>query len=326
MSVRKQCLVTGGAGFIGSHLVTRLVHEGWKVRVLDNLSTGSYGNLLHVAGRIEFCEGDVTRPVTCARAVDGIDVVFHQAALASVPMSLERPLDVHRVCATGTLTLLDACRRGGVRRVVYAASSSAYGNSLDPLKQESQRPEVLSPYAAAKLAGELYAQAFAASFGLETVCLRYFNVFGPRQDPNSPYSAVIPLFATAVADGRRPKIFGTGEQSRDFVYVENVVEANVRAAVTPNVAGRVFNVASGQTVTVNQLLQLICRRLNQPFDPEYLPARAGDVLHSSADISAIERDLGYRPVVDFETGMAHTVDYYAQQRANRPTRRQPAGV
>jgi UDP-glucose 4-epimerase len=181
-----RCLVTGGAGFIGSHLVTRLVNTGWRVRVLDNLSTGSLANLLHVAGRIEFLEGDITRPVVAARAVDDVDVVFHQAALASVPLSLERPLEVHRVCATGTLTMLDACRRAGVRRFVYAASSSAYGDSPKSPKQETDLPWAVSPYAAAKLAGELYAQSYAASFGMETVRLRYFNVFGPRQDPASP--------------------------------------------------------------------------------------------------------------------------------------------
>lgn len=317
-----RCLVTGGAGFIGSHLVTRLVNSGWKVRVLDNLSTGSLANLLHVAGRIEFLEGDVTRPVVAARAVDGVDVVFHQAALASVPMSLERPLEVHRVCATGTLTMLEACRRAGVRRFVYAASSSAYGDSEVSPKNESLVPWAVSPYAAAKLAGELYAQSYADSFGMETVRLRYFNVFGPRQDPASPYSAVIPLFATAIASGRRPKIFGTGEQSRDFVYVENVVEANVLAAKAPAAAGKVYNVGSGQTISVNDLLRAICRRLDRDFDPEYLPPRAGDVLHSSADISAAERDLGYRPVVDFETGLAHTVDFYSSQQNRRGETRQ----
>jgi len=325
-AIMPRCLVTGGAGFIGSHLTNRLVREGWKVRVLDNLSTGSLGNLLEVAGRIEFVDGDVAKPVVAARAVSDIDIVFHQAALASVPMSLERPLDVHRVCATGTLTLLDACRRAGVQRFVYAASSSAYGDSEESPKRESMTPQTLSPYAAAKLAGELYLQAFAASFGLETIALRYFNVFGPRQDPASPYSAVIPLFASAIAAGRRPKIFGTGEQSRDFVYVANVVEANLRAATAPSTRGKVYNVASGKTISVNDLLRLICQRLGKPFDPEYLPARAGDVLHSSADISAAERDLGYQPVVDFETGLSQTLDYYVSQTEQRNQRPESPNV
>ncbi|MBX3441793.1 MAG: SDR family oxidoreductase [Planctomyces sp.] len=305
-----RCLVTGGAGFIGSHLVHRLVARGWKVRVLDNLSTGSLSNLLDVAGRVEFFEGDITRPLTAARAVDGVEVVFHQAALASVPLSIERPIDVHRVCATGTLNLLDASRRAGILRFVYAASSSAYGDSPEPLKSESQRPSVLSPYAAAKLAGELYAESFAHSYGLETVRLRYFNVFGPRQDPGSPYSAVIPLFASALAAGKRPRIYGTGEQSRDFVSVHNVAEANLLAAVAKGAAGNVYNIGSGHSITVNELLRRICERMDVPFDPEYLPARAGDVLHSAADISAAERDLGYRPAVDFEAALAETVDYY----------------
>jgi UDP-glucose 4-epimerase len=305
-----RCLVTGGAGFIGSHLVTRLVAEGWKVRVLDDLSTGSIGNLLHVAGQIDFVEGDICKPLVAARAVDGVEVVFHQAALASVPLSLERPLEVHRVCATGTLTLLDASRRAGVRRMVYAASSSAYGNNPESPKRENLPPEAISPYAAAKLAGELYAESFAASLGLETVRLRYFNVFGPRQDPNSPYSAVIPLFASAVSQGKRPKIFGTGEQSRDFVFVGNVVEANVRAAVAEGVSGKVYNVGSGTTLSVNQLLKMICDNLGKPFDPEYLPVRAGDVLHSSADISAAMRELGYRPIVEMADGLRQTVEYY----------------
>jgi UDP-glucose 4-epimerase len=311
-----QCLVTGGAGFIGSHLATRLLAEGWHVRVLDNLSTGSVANIAHIEDGVDFIEGDVANPVTAALAVKGIDVVFHQAALASVPLSLEKPLEVHHACATGTLTILDAARREGVRRVVYAASSSAYGDSPVSPKTESLTPQAVSPYAAAKLAGELYAEAFAASLNLETVRLRYFNVFGPRQDPKSPYSAVIPLFASAVAAGRRPKIFGTGEQSRDFVSVHNVVQANLLAATTPGVSGRVFNVGSGVSITVNDLLRAICKRIGAAFDPEYLPPRAGDVLHSAADITATMRDLGYRPLPQ-EAGLNETIDYYVEL-AERP--------
>jgi UDP-glucose 4-epimerase len=293
------------------------VADGWDVRVLDNLCTGSLKNFAHVADSVDFLEGDVADPSAAAVAVRGMEIVFHQAALASVPMSLERPLDVHRACATGTLTILDAARRAGVNRVVYAASSSAYGDSPVTPKTEQLLPQTLSPYAASKLAGELYAESFAASLNLETVRLRYFNVFGPRQDPASPYSAVIPLFASAVSAGRRPKIFGTGEQSRDFVYVQNVVQANIRAATAKGVSGRVFNVGSGTSITVNELLRAICDRIGQPFDPEYLPPRAGDVLHSAADISAAVRDLGYQPVPQ-AAGLNETIDYYlalAQQTA-----------
>jgi UDP-glucose 4-epimerase len=306
-----RCLVTGGAGFIGSHLATRLVHEGWQVRILDNLSTGSIRNLREIDADVDFMEGDVANPVTVALACKGMDVVFHQAALASVPMSLEKPLEVHRACATGTLTVLDGARREGVRRVVYAASSSAYGDLPVSPKTESLCPQALSPYAASKLAGELYAEAFAASLNLETVRLRYFNVFGPRQDPKSPYSAVIPLFASAVAAGRRPKIFGDGEQSRDFVSVENVVQANVKAATAAGVSGRVFNVGSGVSLTVNHLLRVICERIGQPFNPEYLQPRAGDVLHSAADITTTMRDLGYTPQPQ-EGMLAATIDYYVE--------------
>ena len=231
-----QFLVTGGAGFIGSHLTTRLIEDGHDVRVLDNLCTGSLENLAHVNGRFDFIEGDLIDRPAVERAVDGVEIVFHQAALASVPLSIERPLATHAACATGTVNLLDASRQAGVRRLVYAGSSSMYGNQPEMPKRESHGSEVLSPYAAAKLAGELYCEAFAASYDLETVRLRYFNVFGPRQDPDSPYSAVIPLFAAALLAGKQPVIFGDGLQSRDFTYVDNVVEANVCAAFAEGVS------------------------------------------------------------------------------------------
>jgi len=316
-----KCLVTGGAGFIGSHLATQLVESGWQVRILDNLCTGSTANFAHIAEDVHFIEGDVANAASVAAAVRGMDVVFHQAALASVPMSLEKPLEVHRACATGTLTVLDAARREGVRRVVYAASSSAYGDSPVTPKSESLLPQAMSPYAAAKLAGELYAESFAASLNLETVRLRYFNVFGPRQDPKSPYSAVIPLFASAVAAGRRPKIFGTGEQSRDFVSVDNIVQANILAATKPGVSGRVFNVGSGVSITVNELLRQICEAIGHPFDPEYLPPRAGDVLHSAADISATIRDLGYRPIAQ-QAALTRTIEYYVELAQRNAARRE----
>lgn len=306
-------LVTGGAGFIGSHIVERLVSQGETVRVLDNLSTGALDNVSRHGSQVEFVEGDLRDRSVVADAVRGVEVVFHQAALASVPRSVENPLETHEACVTGTVTLLDACRKAGVRRVVYAASSSAYGNSPTMPKVETHLPEVLSPYAAAKLAGELYLECFAATYGLETVRLRYFNVFGPRQDPNSPYSAVIPLFVAALLEGRTPTIFGDGTQSRDFTYVANVVGANLKGAAAKGVSGRVYNVACGSSLSVNDLLKKICRLLEVPFAPNYAPPRTGDVLHSWADISAARRDLGYTTEVDLDDGLRRTVEYYARQ-------------
>jgi UDP-glucose 4-epimerase len=304
-------LVTGGAGFIGSHLVSSLVERGETVRVVDDLSTGKKENLAHLpAGRVEFVKGDIADSRAMADAVRGIEVIFHHAALASVPRSIELPLETHTACATGTVTLLDACRHAGVRRVIYAASSSCYGNQEQMPKTESQLPQVLSPYAAAKLAGELYCESFAACYPLETVRLRYFNVFGPRQDPKSPYSAVIPLFVAAILEGRRPTIFGDGSQSRDFTHVANVVEANLRAATAPGVSGKVYNVACGSSLSVLDLLEEICRLLGKPFNPEFGPARAGDVKHSWADISAAQRELNYAPTVDLHAGLKQTVEWY----------------
>jgi UDP-glucose 4-epimerase len=249
--------------------------------------------------------------------VQGVDVVFHEAALASVPRSVANPVETHDACVTGTVTLLDACRNNGVRRVVYAASSSAYGNSPIMPKAETNLPQVLSPYAAAKLAGELYMEAFAATYGLETVRLRYFNVFGPRQDPNSPYSAVIPLFVAALLDGRTPTIFGDGSQSRDFTYVDNVVAANLKAAAAPGVSGRLYNVACGSSLSVNDLLRKICILLDKPFAPHYAAPRTGDVLHSWAEISAAKRDLGYSMEVNLDEGLRRTVEYYAGQHRSK---------
>ncbi len=308
-----QFLVTGGAGFIGSHLTTRLIEDGHDVRVLDNLCTGSIKNLAHVNGRFDFIEGDLIDRPAVERAVDGVEIVFHQAALASVPLSIERPLATHAACVTGTVNLLDAARQAGVRRVVYAGSSSMYGNQPDMPKRESHGSQVLSPYAAAKLAGELYCEAFASSYDLETVRLRYFNVFGPRQDPDSPYSAVIPLFAAALLAGKQPVIFGDGLQSRDFTFVENVVEANVCAATAEGVSGNVYNIACGESLSVLDLLKAICQQLDKPFDPRFEPPRAGDVKHSWADISAAQRDLGYRPKVDFNVGLQKTIEFYVTQ-------------
>ncbi|MDB5340222.1 MAG: UDP-glucose 4-epimerase [Planctomycetaceae bacterium] len=312
MNVAKY-LVTGGAGFIGSHIAERLVSQGETVRVLDNLSTGSLDNLVHLGDRVEFVQGDLQDPERVARAVDGVEVVFHQGALASVPRSIAHPLDTHHACVTGTVTLLDACRQAGVRRVVYAASSSAYGNSPIMPKTETQLPAPLSPYAAAKLAGELYLEAFAACYSLETVRIRYFNVFGPRQDPNSPYSAVIPLFISALLSDRQPTIYGDGEQSRDFTYVANVVSANLLAANASGVSGKVYNVACGGSITLLELLKEICEFLGKPFAPNFGPERVGDVKHSWADIHRAQEDLGYKVEIDLREGLRRTVEYYVQQ-------------
>lgn len=310
-------LVTGGAGFIGSHITTRLVEEGHRVRVLDNLCAGSLNNLAHLKDGFEFFHGDVSDAKAVQQAIDGVEIVFHQAALASVPLSVKDPVLVHNACVTGTVTVLDAARQSGVRRVVYAGSSSAYGNEPTMPKRESQLPQMLSPYAAAKLAGELYCEAFAACYPLETVRLRYFNIFGERQDPASPYSAVIPLFVAAVLEGRRPTIFGDGSQSRDFTYVGNVVHANLLASRANGVSGKVFNVACGSSLTVIDLLRQICDRLKVPFDPVFAPPRAGDVKDSWADISATERELGYQPQVGLTEGLQRTIDYYASVYRNK---------
>ena len=319
-------LVTGGAGFIGSHIATRLVEDGHQVRVLDNLSTGSLDNLAHLGNRVDVLLGDLTDRDRVNEAIRDVEVVFHQAALASVPRSIDQPMDTHHACVTGTITLLDCCRLSGVRRVVYAASSSAYGNQPTMPKHEGQVPQVLSPYAAAKLAGELYCESFAACYELETVRIRYFNVFGPRQDPNSPYSAVIPLFVAAILSGKRPMIFGDGLQSRDFTYIDNVVHANLLASKAPNVSGKVYNVACGQSLNLIDLLQEICRLRDRPYDPQFAPPRTGDVKHSWADISAAERDLGYKALVELKEGLRRTVAYYADRYRSQAARQSdPSG-
>lgn len=304
------CLVTGGAGFIGSHIVEGLLAAGHRVRVLDNFSTGFEHNLTEVADQIEIVRGDICDPHAAAAAVDGVDTVFHQAALASVPLSIDRPLDSHAACATGTLQMLHAAAQAGVKRFVYAASSSAYGDVPTASKRESDLPAPLSPYAAAKLAGEYYCQAFYHSFGLETVGLRYFNVFGPRQDPDSPYSAVIPIFVSRIFSGERPVVYGDGGQSRDFCFVKNVVAGNLLAAEASHVGGKVFNLAVGTQTTLLQLLELLAEYLDQPIDPIFAPARVGDVRTSLADITAARRELGYEPQFDLRHGLQQTIDYY----------------
>lgn len=303
-------LVTGGAGFIGSHIAATLVERGDQVRVLDNLSQGHLTNMASFRDRIDFIEGDVTDAKTVAKAVEGVDCVFHEAALASVPASVDRPLDSHAACATGVVTVLDAARRAGVRRVVYAASSAAYGNQPTSSKRETDLPSPLSPYAAAKLAGELYCQAFWSTYGLETVAIRYFNVFGPRQDPNSQYSAVIPLFITAMLAGKQPVIYGDGHQSRDFSFVANVVHANLLAADAPGVAGRTINAADGRSVDLLTLLEMLNRQLGLKVQAKFAPPRQGDVRESQADITLARKILAYEPQVDFEEGLRRSIEYY----------------
>ena len=303
-------LVTGGAGFIGSHIASALVERGDRVRVLDNLSTGHRSNLNHLGDSVEFIEADLLEVDAVSQAVEGVDCVFHQAALASVPRSVEAPLDTNAACVTGTVTLLDAARRAGVRRLVYAASSSLYGDVVTSSKRESDLPAPISPYGAAKLAAEYYCHAFTATYGFETVALRYFNVFGPRQDPGSPYSAVIPLFITAILENRRPVIFGNGLQSRDFTYITNVVHGNLLAADAEGVAGRSFNVAAGRTVNLLEMLAMLNKYLGTDIKPEFAEARPGDILESLADISAARASLKYEPQISFEEGISQSIDYY----------------
>jgi len=303
-------LVTGGAGFIGSHIAEALVRRGGKVRVLDNFATGKLENLVTVADEIELISGDVRDEAAVGRAVAGCEVVFHQAALASVPRSVEDPLGSHAACATGTLLVLHEARKAGVRRVVYAASSSAYGNQPQPKKRETDLPSPLSPYAAAKLAGESYCAAFWHSYGFETVALRYFNVFGPRQDPSGPYAAVIPLFIKALLAGQQPTVYGDGQQTRDFAYVENVVQANLLAAEASDAAGQVFNVGSGAAISLLDLLKELNAILETDVQPAFQPARAGDVRDSLANISRAKKVLGYKPAVKLAEGLRRTVEYY----------------
>jgi UDP-glucose 4-epimerase len=305
------CLVTGGAGFIGSHLVEALTARGRRVRVLDNLSTGLRTNLATIHPAPELVEVDLADALDVERAMEGVRVVYHLGALASVQRSVETPEVTHHACATGTLHVLDAARRKGVHRVVYAASSSAYGGLSSESGQVEDAPlQPLSPYAAAKLAGELYAQAFSATYGLETVRLRFFNIFGPRQRADSPYSGVIALFMAAMCAGRTPTVHGDGRQSRDFTYVANAVQALMRAAETPGVSGKVYNVGTGSSITVLDLVAALNRLLGKNLQPQHGPPRTGDVRFSRADISRARRELGYEPDVAFEEGLKRTLEWY----------------
>jgi nucleoside-diphosphate-sugar epimerase len=301
-------LVTGGGGFIGSHLVDRLLGDGHRVRVLDNFATGRRENLLGVLDDIELVEGDIQSYERVHNAVRGCEVVLHQAALPSVPRSVQDPLTSNASNVVGTLNVLLAARDSGVRRVVYASSSSIYGANPALPKREDLIPEPISPYAVAKLAGEGYCRSFHAVYGLETVALRYFNVFGPRQDPLSQYAAVVPNFITAALEDRAPTVFGDGEQSRDFTYVANVVEANCLALKGAEATGQCMNVACGESITINELVRELGAILGRPIEPLYEPPRAGEVRHSLADIGCARRALGYEPGVALREGLSRTVE------------------
>lgn len=310
-----RCLVTGGAGFVGSHLVEALVGAGHQVRVLDDLSSGQAENLRAVQQRIELRSGSVTQADAVGPAMHQVDWVFHLAAIASVQRSVEDPLTTHQVCATGTLLVLEAARQAGVQRVVYAGSSSAYGNQPGAVRTEDDPLSPTSPYAAAKLAGEHYCQAYTATHGLETVRLRFFNIFGPRQDPRSPYSGVIALFSAAMAAGRTPTVHGDGLQSRDFVYVTDAVQALMLAAQSPAAVGQILNIGTGMSTTVLDLVHHLNQLLGRQIQPIHGPARAGDVRHSQADITRARKDLGYAPSIAFPEGLRRTLEAFERQTA-----------
>jgi len=304
-------LVTGAAGFIGRSIAAALLKRGEAVRGIDNLITGKRSNLAGLEG-MEFIEGDLTDPQQCAQACEGIEIVFHEAALASVPRSVADPASTNLHCVTATLNLLVAARAAGVRRVVYAGSSSAYGDTPTLPKQEDMLPNPISPYAVAKLAGEQYMRAFTRVYGLETVVLRYFNVFGPFQDPTSHYSGVLAIFCRRMLAGEQPTIYGDGEQSRDFTFIDNVVHANLLAAdaAAENVAGQMMNVATGSRSTLNETFQVIRELTEYKGEPAYVAPRAGDIRDSLADVHRAGELLGYRPIVDFREGLRRTVEWY----------------
>ncbi|HWE50701.1 MAG TPA: SDR family oxidoreductase [Bryobacteraceae bacterium] len=307
-------LITGGAGFIGSALTRGLLAKGAdRVVIVDNLLTGHERNLTEVAGQIDFHRSDICDYDALLAAMEGVDVVFHEAAIPSVPRSIHEPVPSHEVNVNGTFNVLRAAKESGVRRVIYAASSSAYGDSLTLPKIETMQANPKSPYAAQKLLGEYYMSVWASCFGLETISLRYFNVFGPRQDPASPYSGVLSLFMTAILERRAPTIFGDGEQSRDFTFVEDVVALNIKAAEAPaNVCGRMYNAGNGGRVTLNQAWAMLQKIEGVAIEPNYGPSRAGDVHDSQADTTDARQFLGHEPQFTFEQGMRTTLDWYRQ--------------
>ena len=305
-------LVTGGAGFIGSNICKRLVSQDCFVRVVDNLLTGKKSNLAGVIDKIEFIQADMGDSEVAQSAMKDIDVVLHEGALPSVPVSIDNPAATHRHCVDATFTLLLAARDAGVKRFVYAASSSAYGDAPTSPKVETMPASPLSPYAVAKLVGEYYCSVFCKIFGLETVSLRYFNVFGPFQDPASQYAAAIPAFVTAILKDQPPTIYGDGEQSRDFTYIDNVVDANLLAARAKRTHGEVVNIACGQAVTVNEIIDMINNLLGKSVKPTYSPSRPGDVKHSLADITAARKLIGFEPTVSFREGLQLAIDWYRE--------------
>lgn len=303
-------LVTGGGGFIGSHIVHALAAAGHRVRVLDNLSgCGSFRRLDDLGDGVERVTGDVRNSDDVARAVAGVDAIYHEAAAVSVPESVARPLAYHEACATGTLTMLEAARAAGIRRFIYASTSAAYGDAPEQPKVESMRPVPVNPYGVAKLAGEMYVTAYAKLFDMNTVSLRYFNVFGPGQDPKSQYGAAIPSIVALILRGASPTIYGDGEQTRDFCYIDNIVSANV-LALTADVHGEAINIGTGRRVSVNAIVRESARLLNRTVEPTFAPPRAGDVRDSLADITLARKVLGYEPVVHFEEGMERSIAWY----------------
>lgn len=319
-------VVTGGAGFIGSHVVEALLCRGTGVIVVDDFSTGKEDNLAGFRGPLEVVRGSITDLEPLQKAVRGAQYVLHLAARTSVPRSVADPIETNRVNVMGTMNVLVAARDAGVRRFVYAASSSAYGDTATLPKSEKNCPDPISPYGVSKFVGELYARVFGRCYGLENVALRFFNVFGPRQDPDSPYSGVLSRFITAIRDGRRPVVFGDGEQSRDFTYVSNVVDAVLRAAETPDISGMVFNVGTGGRVTLNRTLGLLARMAGRPVIPDYQSPRPGDIRDSQADIILAREALGYIPSVDFEDGLHRTWAWYSSQPVESCSQVSPVGA
>jgi nucleoside-diphosphate-sugar epimerase len=318
MSLSGIALVTGGAGFIGSHISAALSASGARVRVIDDLSTGHLENLEEIGGDVDFVQGSLNDDDALRRALKGVELVFHEAAIPSVPRSVENPRETHRACVEATFSLLLAARDAGVRRIVYAASSSAYGDQPVSPKVETMSPDPLSPYAAAKLFGEYYCKVFTRAYGLETVALRYFNIFGPRQDPSSQYSGVISRFIAALAGDGQPVIYGDGEQTRDFTYVANAVEANLLAAESTKAVGQVINVANGRQTSLNELLSALKKVTGRDdAEVEYRDERVGDVRHSLADITRARHLLGYEPRVGLEEGLQKTLDWWKQSRFAR---------
>lgn len=320
MSLTSKVLVTGGAGFIGSNLAEELIKQGAKVSIIDNLITGFRENLDEIKGDFEFIEGDINDDDKLRKSLEGVEIVFHQAALPSVPRSVENPMETHQACVNGTFNVLLKSKESGVRRVIYAASSSAYGNQETLPKVETMAPMPLSPYAGAKLMGEYYCQIFSRVYALETICLRYFNVFGPRQNPSSQYSGVISRFIDSLMSGSVPVIYGDGEQSRDFTFITNVVDANIKASLTSKGIGEIINVSNGERVTLNELLSVLTNITGKKaIQAKYLPERQGDVKHSQADNTRAKMWLGYEKISDLEDGLRQTIEWWNSSRFAKKT-------